>query len=131
MIVRFCCFSKFCRGYPWSVHVWTIYDNKKITQNSQNLSIIRMIMLKASQNTSFTHNNLNPLEQKQPKINLKAHFFKNWLARKLGRWSHLLWAHVNFIYMVIQSRWCTIHHWNHWMSWGHTSSERLKKLRMF
>jgi hypothetical protein len=54
------------------------------------ITIIRMLMLKASQNTSFTHNNLNPLEQKQPKINLKAHFFKNWLARKLGRWGHLL-----------------------------------------
>jgi hypothetical protein len=47
-------------------------------------------MLQASRNTTFTRTNLNLLQQKQPKINLKAHFFKNWLAIKLGRWSHLL-----------------------------------------
>ena len=49
------------------------------------ITIIWMLMLQASQNTTFTRNNLNLLQQKQPKISLKAHFFKNWLASKLGR----------------------------------------------
>jgi hypothetical protein len=39
----------------------------------------------ASQNTSLTCKNLGLLQQKQPKISLKAHFFKNWFARKLDR----------------------------------------------
>jgi hypothetical protein len=44
-----------------------------------------MLMLRASQNTTFTRTNPNLLEQKQPKINLKAHFFKNWLDRFYDR----------------------------------------------
>jgi hypothetical protein len=47
-------------------------------------------MLQASQNSTSSRNNLNLLEQKQPKINLKVHFFKNWLARKLGHRGHLI-----------------------------------------